>query len=207
ANYPSRDDWRTALVNYVAGSGLDSQGQLDLYRLQAANGAMASERDYQAYATLAEKAGYPAEAKAIIEAGRAAGKLTTKHGPTAQLLKTVTPRATKEIAGLPALAKKAAAGGKGGPAMALADIYFSQGQYPQAVEFYQMALTKGDVDTSRVHARLGIAMARSGDLAAAKQALAQADGNWAAVAGFWSIWVDEKNGRSAALPASSAVTG
>lgn len=204
ATYPSRGEWRTALVNYIAGSGMDAQGQLDLYRLQAANGAMASERDYQAYAALAEKAGYAAEAKAIIEAGRAAGKLTSAHVPSVKLLKTVTPRATKEIAGLPAQAKKATAAGNGEAAMALADMHFSLSQFPQAAEYYQLALTKGGVDSSRVHARLGIALARSGDLPGARQALAQTDGNWGTVAGFWSTWVDEQSRKSGTALASAA---
>ena len=79
-------DWRSALTNYLSAADLESQAQLDLYRLQAANGAMASERDYQAYAQLAEKAGFYAEAKAIIEAGRKAGKLTAKQPATSALL-------------------------------------------------------------------------------------------------------------------------
>lgn len=209
--YPSTQDWRSALTNYLAASGMDSQAQLDLYRLQAANGAMASERDYQNYAQLAEKTGYSAEAKSIIEAGRAAGKLTPTQTVTAQLFKTVTPKATKEIAALPAITKKAAAASNGAPALAAADSYFSLSQFPQAVEQYRLALSKGNVDADRVNARLGIALARSGDLASAQTALAQVHGNWSNVAGFWSVWVDQQNRKTAqgvAEPvAAQAVTG
>lgn len=189
----SREEWRSALTNYLAASGLDPQAQLDLYRLQAANGAMASERDYQTYAQLADKAGYYTEAKAIIEAGRKAGKLTPTQSVTSQLLKVVTPKATKEIAGLPAQAKKASAAASGKEALALADEYVSLAQFPQAVEYYRIALTKGGVDAGRVNARLGMALARSGDLDGARAALAQARGSdWASVAGFWTVWVDQK---------------
>lgn len=198
-HYPSTGEWRSALVNYSTASDTETQIKLDLYRLQAANGAMASERDYQAYATLAEKAGYNAEAKAIIEAGRSAGKLTATQAVTSQLLKTVTPKATKEIAGLPAQAKKAAAAGKGDGALAVADTYFSLGQYPQAAEYYRMALTKGSVDTAHANARLGVALARSGDLPGGQATLATADGNWASVAGFWSVWVDQQGRKSAGV--------
>lgn len=196
--YPSTPEWRSALINYLAGQENDAQVQLDLYRLQAANGAMASERDYQAYAQLAEKTGNFAEAKAIIEAGRAAGKLTTTQATTAQLLKAVTPKATKDIAAMPALAKKAAAAKDGKAALDAADAYFSLGQYPQAVEQYRAALSKGGVDEGRANARLGIAMARSGDLTGAKTTLAQVNsGGWSNVAGFWSVWVDLQNRKSA----------
>ncbi|WP_313333247.1 hypothetical protein [Sphingobium yanoikuyae] len=205
--YPSTPEWRSALTNYLAGQESDPQVQLDLYRLQAANGAMASERDYQTYAQLAEKTGNFAEAKAIIEAGRSAGKLTTSQATTAQLLKAVTPKATKDIAAMPALAKKAAAASDGKAALNAADGYFSLGQYPQAVEQYRLALSKGGVDQGHANARLGIALARSGDLAGGKTTLAQVtSGNWSNVAGFWSVWVDLQNRKSAqqgtAQPAS-----
>lgn len=192
-------EWRSALTNYMSAADLESQARLDLYRLQAANGAMASERDYQAYAQLAEKAGFYAEAKAIIEAGRKAGKLTATQAATSALLKSVTPKATKEIASLPAMAKKAAAASSGKEALALGDNYVSLGQFPQAVEQYRLALTKGGVDAGRVNARLGIALARSGDYAGAQAALAQAtDSDWASVAGFWSTWIDQQNARASA---------
>jgi len=189
----AREDWRSAITNYLSAAGIDSQLQLDLYRLQAANGAMASERDYQAYAQLAEKAGYFAEAKSIIEAGRKVGKLTATQPATASLLKAVTPKATKEIAALPAQAKKAAAASSGKDAQEVGDSYFSLGQFPQAVEQYRLALAKGGVDAGRVNARLGVALARSGDLPGAQAALSQASGNWASVAGFWSVWVDQQS--------------
>lgn len=196
-HYASNQEWRSALANYLSAGGMESQVQLDLYRLQAANGAMASERDYQAYALLAEKAGYYAESKSIIEAGRAAGKLTPTQPATTQLLKSVTPKATKEIASLPALAKKAATAKDGDAAMALGDTYFSLSQFPQAVEQYRLALTKGGIDQGHANARLGVALARSGDLANASATLAQVDGNWANVAGFWSVWVDQQSRKSA----------
>ncbi|MET0369927.1 MAG: hypothetical protein ABW039_00970 [Sphingobium sp.] len=196
--YPSTGDWRSALVNSLAAPGLDTQGQLDLYRLQAANGAMASERDYLAYSALAEKAGYSAEAKAVIEAGRAAGKLTPTQTTSSQLLKTVTPKATKEIAALPAAGKKADAARGGGAAMAVADSHFSLGQFAQAAAYYRMALDKGGIDTDRAHSRLGVALARSGDLPGARAELDQAGGNWQGVAGFWTVWVDQQSGKAQA---------
>ncbi|KAA9020521.1 hypothetical protein [Sphingobium limneticum] len=185
--------WRSALVNYQAAAELEPQLQLDLYRLQAANGAMASERDYQNYAQAAEKSGYYAEAKAIIEAGRSAGKLTPTQSVTSQLLKSVTPKAVKEIGALPAQAKKAATSSNGKDALAVADSYFSLSQFPQAVEQYRLALSKGGVDAGRTNARLGVALARSGDLTNAQTTLAQVTGNWTAIAGFWTLWAEHQN--------------
>ena len=200
SRYGSAGEWRSALSNYMTAPGTDAQPQLDLYRLQAANGAMASERDYQAYAQLAEIAGNYAEAKAIIEAGRSAGKLMPTQAVTANLMKSVTPKAAKEIAALPAAAKKAEGAKDGTAAMAVADSYFSLSQFPQAVEMYRLALSKGGVDQGKANARLGIALARSGDLASAKTALGQVTGNWADVAGFWSVWVEQQSRKTAFQP-------
>ncbi len=188
-----KEEWRSALVNYQSAAELEPQLQLDLYRLQAANGAMASERDYQAYAQAAEKSGYYSEAKAIIESGRKAGKLTPTQSVTSQLLKSVTPKATKEIAALPAMVKKGAAAGNGKDALAVADSYFSLGQFPQAVEQYRVALTKGGIDEGRANARLGVALARSGDLPNAQATLAQVSGPWTAIAGFWTAWTEHQD--------------
>ena len=205
--YGSAGEWRSALANYMTAPGTDAQPQLDLYRLQAANGAMASERDYQAYAQLAEKAGNYAEAKAIIEAGRSAGKLAPTQAATASLMKSVTPKAAKEIAALPAAAKKAANAKDGSAALAVADSYFSLSQFPQAVEMYRLALSKGGVDQGKANARLGIALARSGDLASAKTALGEVSGNWANVAGFWSVWVDQQSRKTALQPVAASPAG
>jgi hypothetical protein len=200
-HYDSAGEWRSALVNYLTAPGMDAQVQLDLYRLQAANGAMASERDYQVYAQLADKTGYSAETKAIIEAGRSAGKLTPTQAVTAQLMKSATPKAAKEIAALPAAVKKAAAAKDGSAAMTVGDTYFSLAQFAQAVGQYRLALSKGGIDADKVNARLGVALARSGDLAGAKVALAQVtSGNWANVAGFWSVWVDQQSRKTALTP-------
>ncbi|MFY9350500.1 MAG: hypothetical protein WBL20_09240 [Sphingobium sp.] len=193
AQIDNREEWRTAIVNYQAAAAMEPQLQLDLYRLQAANGAMASERDYQNYAQAAEKSGYYAEAKAIIEAGRAAGKLTPNQPATSQLLKSVTPKAVKEIKSLNMDAAKLSTSANGKAALAAADSYFSMSQFPKAAELYRVALAKGGIDADRASARLGVALARSGDLANAQATLAQAGGKWIGVAGFWSIWVDHRS--------------
>jgi hypothetical protein len=204
ALYPSAENWRTCLANYLAAPNLDTQSQLDLYRLEAATGAIASERDYQSYAALAASAGFEAEAKSIIESGRKSGNLAPTETVTAGLLKGITPKAAKSIAALPAQVKKAAAASSGTAAMAVGDTYFSLGQYPQAATQYRLALSKGGVDAARVNSRLGIALARSGDLPGGRAALAQASsGPSTNVAGFWSVWIDKQGSASASAATPS----
>ena len=57
---------------------------------------------------------------------------------------------------------------------------------------------QGGIDDARTRTRLGVALARSGDLPGAKTALSQVPaGPWSTVAGFWSVWVDLQIKRNA----------
>lgn len=186
-------EWRSALATYMEGAKPDNEARLDLYRLQAAAGALASERDYQGYATLAAEQGYSAEAKAVIESGIDAGKLTRTDPVAAPLMRTLNKRAVvylSSIKGLPGKADRAASGAK---AAQDGDSLLASSQYAEAVPYYRAALEKGVTDRDRVSARLGIALARSGALAEARTALAQAGtGSWSQVAAYWSAWVDAR---------------
>lgn len=197
-------DWRSALASYIEGAGPDKEALLDLYRLQAATGALASERDYQGYATLAAGQGYSAEAKSIIDSGVSAGKLTGNDPVAAPLMRTLGKRAVTYLAsikGLPGKADKVATGAK---AAQDGDTLLASSQYAEAVPYYRAALEKGVTDRDRVLTRLGIALARSGDFAGAKNALAQVTGPqatapqstgqgiWPQIATYWAAWVDTR---------------
>lgn len=203
--YPAAPNWRTALANYLAAPGLDQEIQLDLYRLEAATGALASERDFAAYASLAAGNGYYPEAKAIIEAGRKSGDLAATEPVTAKLMALVTAKAGKALVALPVAAKKAAASKTGAAAAAAGDAYYSAGQYVQSAEQYRLALSKGGVDAAKFNTRLGIALARSGDLPGGRTALEQVTGPWASTANFWHVWIDQQAKKTAtARPEVSA---
>ena len=72
-DYPSAENWRSALVIFGDANHFDDQTQLDLMRLQRFAGALSGERDYYEYAILADKVGLPGEAKAVVDEGKAKG--------------------------------------------------------------------------------------------------------------------------------------
>ncbi len=200
-------EWRSALATYIAGANPDKEAQLDLYRLQAATGALASERDYQGYATLAAGQGYSAEAKSIIDSGVGAGKLNSNDPVATPLARTLSKRAVTYLAsikGLPGKADKVPSGAK---AAQDGDSLLSGSQYAEAVPYYRAALAKGVTDRDRVSTRLGIALARSGDLPGARTALAQVTGtgSWSQVATFWSAWVDSRTAAQASAGENKAM--
>lgn len=186
-DHPARENWRTAVVNYMDNPALTPAMKLDLYRLLAAQGALASERDYQAYADLAVQNGQYGEAKAVIEGARSSGKLLAGDTATSALLKTATARAAKEKI---ALASRAA---KPGGAADAADGYLGLGDYAKAAELYRKALTEAPADPGRINTRLGIALALAGDSAGARQTLTGVSGPWADLAQFWLLSATQKN--------------
>ena len=196
--------WRSAIAAYMAGAQPEKEAELDLYRLQAAAGAMASERDYQAYASLAAAQGYAAEARAVIEAGKAAGRLTAGDPVTSALLRPAKGKKAKGAPPAKPSAGKAAAEQGGASAARKGDDLLATGDYGQAATYYRTALQKGVADTDRVTARLGIALARSGDLDGGRTTLTQAKGRWGDVAVFWSAWIDANRVRSGAAPGAAA---
>lgn len=185
ASYPSPGNWRSAVSNYLDNPALTPAMKLDLYRLLSASGALASERDYHAYAAAAAQNGQHGEVKAVIDAGRASGKLLSKDAATAGIYKTANARAAKDKAALAARAAKA-----GGAAEA-ADGYLALGDHSRAAELYRKALTEAPGDPGQVNTRLGIALARAGDAEGARQVLSAVTGPWRDIAQFWLVWAGQ----------------
>ena len=180
-------EWRSAISAYIAGANPDKDVQLDLLRLQYATSAMASERDYHGYAALAAGLGYPAEAKTVIDAGRSNGKLLTSDPVIAPLLAQITPKARQYLSATYPVSDKS---GSAASAADAGDRLLSVARYGEAAAAYRKALGMpgSGVNTDRTNLRLGIALARSGDMAGALAAFAQAKGAWSDVAAYWSAW-------------------
>lgn len=190
--YPSPANWRSAVVNYLGSATAAPDQSLDLYRLMAATDGMASERDWLAYSTVAGQKGSAAEAKAALDAGVTAGDLDPADAGVKKELLALKPKATKALAEIPTLTTKAKSG-NGAAALAAANAQFAAASFPAAAELYRAALTKGGVDTGLATTRLGIALARSGDLEGGKATLASVtDTAWLPVAHFWTAWTERK---------------
>ncbi|HEX7819567.1 MAG TPA: hypothetical protein VF463_03005, partial [Sphingobium sp.] len=193
AAYPSAPNWRSGIINYINASATGPDQSLDLYRLMAATEAIASERDWLAYGSVAAQKGSAAEGKAVLDAGLKNGDLDASDPAVQKELVGLRPKAAKALADIPSLTAKAKTATTGTAALAAADAQFAAASYPAAVELYRSALSKGGVDAGRATTRLGIALARSGDLEGGKTMLAGVtDSVWVPVAGFWTVWIDRK---------------
>lgn len=73
--YPKKEYWSGLLGRIMRKPGFSDRLGLDVYRLQLATGNLNTGDEYFEMAQLALQAGLPGEAKAVLDAGYAAGKL------------------------------------------------------------------------------------------------------------------------------------
>ncbi|NNM75533.1 hypothetical protein HJG53_01250 [Sphingomonas sp. ID1715] len=191
-DYPSAENWRSALVIFGDANRFDDQTQLDLMRLQRFAGALSGERDYYEYALLADKVGLPGEAKAIVDEGKAKGAYNASSKAINEIGTLAGTKVAADRASLAAAEKSAGAAANGRAALGTADAYFGYGDYQKAITLYRLALQKGGIDANTANLRLGMALAKAGQAAEAKQAFAQVtSGPRAEIAQFWTLWVDQ----------------
>lgn len=195
--YPTPQNWRDALLIYKDGAKLEGQPALDVMRLIRATKGLAGERDYFEYAALATERGLPGEAKSVIEEGMSSGAIGKTSRPINELLAAASGKVTSDLPSLVASEKSASTDASGRLAAGTADAYLGYGQDAKAVPLYRMALQKGQVDADTVNTRLGIALARLGQVAEARDAFNAVKGPRAEIAKYWLLWLDSK-GQTAA---------
>ena len=188
--YPSAQNWRSALVIYRDSGNRDGQLNLDLYRLMRVTKALDGERDYFEYAALASERGLPGETKAVIDEGTAAGKLPPASRAIAELKAGASAKIAADRASLATSERQAGTSANGRIAVNTADAYLGYGDYAKAIALYRTGMTKGGVDADAVNTRLGIALARSGDKEGARVAFTAVNGARREIAQFWLLWLD-----------------
>lgn len=189
--YPTPANWRSALLTYRDGAHLDGQPSLDLFRLMRLTKALAGERDFFEYASLATDRALPGEAKSAIEEGFASGVVSKSSRAVNEVLTLATSKIAADRASIVTSEKLAsAAGATGKPAAGAGDAYLGYGEDQKAITFYKLALQKGGVDLDQVNTRLGIALARSGQKDEARKYLAAVSGPRADIAKYWLLYID-----------------
>ena len=189
--YPTKDNWRSALVVYRDGATRDGNLNLDIFRLMRLTKSLAGERDYYEFASLATERGLPGEAKSIIDEGMATSAVPTSSRALNELRGMASAKIAGDQASLAAAERQAGASATGRVASATADAYLGYGQDAKAIALYKTALTKGGVDVDAVNTRMGIALMRSGDKLGARTAFTAVKGARADIAAFWLLWLDQ----------------
>lgn len=188
--YPKKEYWHDlilAVQKKPAFNGL--RLALDVSHIKLAVGAMTKGDDFVDAAENALQAGFPGDAKAILDKGYAAGVFD--QGGNAARTKKLSDMANRQAADdVKTLAGEQKAAQTGDLLVKLGDAYASYGQYDNAISAYQAGIAKGGLkypEDAKLH--LGIAELEAGQKPAAQKTLksvAGADGT-ADLAKLWLI--------------------
>jgi Tfp pilus assembly protein PilF len=190
--FPTKENWRDALLVYRDYGNLDAAGKLDLLRLMRVSKALAGERDWYEYADAVNNAGFPGEAKAVLDEGVAQRMIDPKKQVFAELLRLSSARLAADRASLAADSSRAMAAATGTPALKMGDAYYGYGDFAKAADFYRAALSKGGVDAGTAQLRLGMALAQAGNRAEAATAFHAVTGSRADLAAYWLAWLNQR---------------
>ncbi len=190
--YPTAENWRSALVIYRDGTSLDNQAMLDIFRLMHDTKALAGERDFFEYASLAVTGALPGEAKTVIEEGFASGAVNKSSRAVSERLADANNKIPSDKASVVSDEKRAASAPDGRLAANTGSAFLAYGDYAKAIDLFRLAQKKGGIDADTVNTRLGIALARSGQKDAAKAAFQAVGGTTRKdIAQFWLLWLDQ----------------
>ena len=164
-NYPKKDYWAIYLGRMQNKSGFSPRFSLDVMRLKLATGSLNKTDEFMEKSQLALQAGYPAEGKAIVDKGFAAGVLGT--GAEAERHKRLRDLANKqETEGKAAINQRAAAAvaaKEGNDLVQIGYAYVTMGQADKGIPMIEQAIAKGGLKRPEdAKLRLGLALLQSG---------------------------------------------
>jgi len=149
ASYPKLEYWHDLLQLARNEKGLNDDQLMDIYRLRNAVGDLKSAEDYTDMAQEALVAGYPSEAKQVLDKANAAKLLSGDR--SARLVKMVTDRASQDPATAADLQKKVTADPNNGVKLGL--LYWSSGKNQEAESVIRAAIATNklaDADGAKV---------------------------------------------------------
>ncbi len=163
-NYPKRDYWNAHLAALQRKPGFADRLGLDVMRLKLANGLITKTDDFMEMTQLALQAGFPVEAKSIVDKGYAAGALGTgEQAARHQRLKDlVLKQQAESAAGIAQAATEAARMKEGNDLVKVGTVYASMGQSDKAVELIEKGIAKGSLkrpDDAKLRLALALAQA------------------------------------------------
>lgn len=162
--YAKKDYWNAHLASIQRKPGFADRLALDVGRLKLANGLVTKTDDYMELAQLALQAGFPTEAKTIVDKGYASGALGNgDQGARHQRLKDLVLKSQAEsAAAIVQQATEAATQKEGNDLIKVGTVYGSMGQPEKAVELIEKGIAKGGLKRPEdAKLRLALAMAQS----------------------------------------------
>lgn len=191
AYYPSKDYWLDALARVESRPGFPDSLTLDLLRLMEATGNLTTHAQYAQMAQLALKAGYPAEAKRIVERGFVSGMLGAGANADAdrRLRDNALTQAAEDERTLARDAQGAAAAKDGTVLVNTGWALVTAGHAERGLALMEQGIQKGGLARpEEVKLRLGLAYLNAGQKAKAIETFKSVQGN-DATADLARLWI------------------
>lgn len=193
--YPKKSLWVDVISRLQRKSGFSDRLALDVYRLQLATGNLTATNDYMEMSQLALQAGFPGEAKKVVDEGYANGALGkgTDVDRQKRLRDLVEKRVAENQKVITGSAEEAAgnAAKDGNALVNLGYNLFTSGQVAKGISLMEAGIKKGELkrpDDAKL--RLGTALIQSGQKAKGAQVLKSVQGTDGAhdLANLWVIF-------------------
>ena len=187
-HHPKKDYWADLLARIQSKPGFAERLALDMYRLQVATRTMDEPAQYVEMAQLALQSGLPAEAKRVIEAGYAAGKLGT--GAEAERHKRLRDMASKQSTEDEKALNAEVIGRSAEALVNNGQTFVTAGRVDKGIELIEQGIAKGGLkrpDDAKLH--LGQAYLLSGNKAKAIETFKSVHGSDGSgdLARLWTI--------------------
>jgi len=196
-HYPKKEYWVDLLGRLQRKPNFSDRLALDTYRLSLATGSMSAANDFMEMAQLALQAGFPAEARQVVDQGFAsgalgAGKEAERHGRLRDLVNKRLEEDRKSQAANVAEAQAAKDGT--GLVDAGMNLVFA-GDAQKGLQLMRQGIAKGNLkrpDDAKLH--LAIAQIRAGDHAKAQATLRGVGGHdgTADLARLWMLYAKQR---------------
>lgn len=174
-HHPRKEYWADALSRVRNKPGFSDRLELDMYRLRLATDTLDSADQYVEMAQMALQAGLPAEAKRVVEAGYAAGKLG--NGAEAERHKRLRELAGKQATEDEKMLSAEVVGRNADSLVVTGQTLVSTGQVDKGIDMLERGIAKGGLkhpEEARLH--LGQAYLKAGQKAKAVEAFKAVSG-------------------------------
>ena len=193
--YPKKSLWADVISRLQRKPGFSDRLALDVYRMQLATGNLSATNDYMEMSQLALQAGFPGEAKKVVDEGYTNGALG--KGAEVERQKRLRDLVEKRVAEnqktLAAGAEEttAKAAKDGNALVSLGYNLYTSGQVPKGISMMEAGIKKGELkrpDDAKL--RLGTALIQSGQKSKGAQILKGVQGTDGAqdLANLWVIF-------------------
>jgi hypothetical protein len=190
-NYPKKDYWSAYLGRLPRKPGFSDRFAIDLMRLRLASGNLSKTEDFMELAQLSMQAGFPAEARRIIDQGYKAGALGSgTDAPRHQRLRDLAVKQEGESKALLAQQATDAEGFKEGDGLVkVGYAYVTMGENEKGLALIEKGIAKGSLKRPEdAKLRLGMAQLQSPKTKAAGVATLRAIKGTDGVAEIARMW-------------------